>query len=45
VAIFTQQDAMSLHVLRAEESYCLGTDPKEYLNADRLLQACRDTGR
>lgn len=44
VAVFTQPDAMSLHVLNASESYCLGTDPKEYLNPDRLLQACKDTG-
>ena len=44
VAVFTQPDAMSLHVLNAKESYCLGTSPKEYLNADLLLEVCAKTG-
>ena len=44
VAVYTDQDAMSEHVLKAEESYCLGSDPKEYLNGDRLIEVCRETG-
>ena len=44
VAVFTQPDAMSLHVLNAKESVCLGTAPKEYLNADRILEVCKETG-
>jgi urea carboxylase len=44
VAVFTEPDAMSLHVLNAQESVCLGKSPKEYLNADRLLEVCKETG-
>lgn len=44
VAVFTEPDAMSLHVLNAQESVCLGKSPKEYLNADRILEVCKETG-
>jgi urea carboxylase len=44
VAVFTAPDALSLHVLRAAESVCLGPAPKEYLNADRLLEVAAETG-
>ncbi|KAI8107592.1 hypothetical protein M9435_002620 [Picochlorum sp. BPE23] len=35
---------MSGHVLGARESYCLGSNPKEYLNGDKLIQVCQETG-
>lgn len=44
VAVFTEPDALSLHVLQAPESVCLGTGPKEYLNADRLLEVAKESG-
>lgn len=44
VAVFTEPDALSLHVLNAAESVCLGPSPKEYLNADRILEVCKETG-
>jgi acetyl/propionyl-CoA carboxylase alpha subunit len=44
VAVFTQPDAQSLHVLQAVESFCLGTSPKAYLDPDLLLAACSATG-
>jgi urea carboxylase len=44
VAVFAAPDALSLHVLRAAESVCLGAAPKEYLNADRLLEVAAQTG-
>jgi urea carboxylase len=44
VAVFTSPDALSLHVLNAPESVCLGDTPKEYLNADRLLEVAAATG-
>ena len=44
VAVFTEPDALSLHVLGAPESVCLGASPKEYLNADRLIEVAKETG-
>lgn len=44
VAVFTQPDALSLHVLNAPESVCLGPSPKEYLNGDKLLEVAKETG-
>ena len=44
VAVFTEPDALSLHVLGAQESVCLGASPKEYLNAARLLEVAKETG-
>ena len=44
VVVYTDQDVMSEHVLGADESYCLGSKPKEYLNGDTLLRVCRETG-
>ena len=43
VAVFTESDALSLHVLNAGESVCLGESPKDYLNADRLIQVAKET--
>lgn len=45
VVIYTDQDVMSGHVLGAKESYCLGSNPKEYLNGDKLIQVCQETGK
>lgn len=44
VAVFTEPDALSLHVLGASESVCLGASPKEYLNAARLIEVAKETG-
>ena len=44
VAVFTEPDALSLHVLNADESVCLGPSPKDYLDAEKLLQAALSTG-
>ncbi|KAI3425770.1 hypothetical protein D9Q98_007745 [Chlorella vulgaris] len=44
VAVFTGPDALSLHVLQAEESVCLGASPKEYLNAGKLIEVAKSTG-
>ena len=41
VAVFTSPDALSLHVLQAAESVCLGDSPKEYLNADKLIEIAK----
>jgi urea carboxylase len=44
VAVFAAPDALSLHVLRAAESVCLGPAPRAYLDADRLLEVAAATG-
>lgn len=44
VVVYTDQDVMSGHVLGAKESYCLGSNPKAYLDGDRLIQVCLETG-
>lgn len=44
VAVYTEQDALSLHVLQAEQAVCLGSQPKEYLNGEKLLKVCKETG-
>ena len=44
VAVYTEPDALSLHVLQAPESVCLGAAPKEYLNAARILEVAKSTG-
>lgn len=43
VAVYTEPDAMSLHVLKATESVCLGPSPKAYLDADRLIEVTLNT--
>lgn len=45
VAVFTEPDALSLHVLMASESVCLGEAPKEYLNKEKLIEIALATGR
>ena len=44
VAVFTEPDALSGHVLGAKESVCLGESPKEYLNAQKLIEVALATG-
>jgi urea carboxylase len=44
VAVYAEPDALSLHVLRAPESVCLGASSKAYLDAARLLQVAKETG-
>ncbi|KAL4418864.1 hypothetical protein ABPG77_002620, partial [Micractinium sp. CCAP 211/92] len=44
VAVYTEPDALSLHVLHAAESVCLGASPKEYLSPERLLEVAKSTG-
>ena len=43
VAVYTSSDALSLHVIRAEESAYLGKSPKDYLNAKRLIEIAKET--
>ena len=46
VAVYTKADQDSLHVDLADEAVLIGDGPAgdSYLNADRILQAARDTG-
>lgn len=43
VAVYTDVDADAPHVWLADEAVALG-EPSNYLDADRILSACRDTG-
>lgn len=46
VAVYSEADRTSLHVLTADEAVCLGeSDPaSSYLNADKIIAAARETG-
>jgi biotin carboxylase len=44
VVVYTEPDALSLHVLEAEEKVCLGASTREYTNAAKLLEAAVSTG-
>lgn len=44
VVVYVEQDALSLHVLEAEEKVCLGASTREYTNAAKLLEAAVSTG-
>lgn len=44
VSVFTVPDALSLHVTKASESVCLGNSPKDYLNAQKILEVAAATG-
>ena len=44
VAVFTEPDALSSHVHDADETVCLGASPREYTNADKLMEAIKSTG-
>ena len=43
VAVYSEDDAQSLHVLRAEESVGLtGRGPRAYLDIERIIRAAKD---
>lgn len=46
VAIFSEADHKSPHVLYADEAVCIGAPPssQSYLNIDNIIDACRRTG-
>lgn len=46
VAVYSQVDSHSLHVLHADEAICIGEAPaaKSYLNKAHILAACEITG-
>jgi acetyl-CoA/propionyl-CoA carboxylase biotin carboxyl carrier protein len=46
VAVYSEIDRGALHVQRADEAYLLGPAPasESYLNIDRILQVCRESG-
>lgn len=46
VALFTKVDALSRHVLDADESICIGEglSSESYLNVEKVLEAARQTG-
>ncbi len=46
VAVYSEADRHSLHVHQADEAVCIGEAAASgsYLNAERILQAARDTG-
>lgn len=46
VAVYSQADAHSLHVLYADEAICIGEAPahKSYLNKTHIIAACEITG-
>jgi urea carboxylase len=46
VAVYSEADADALHVALADASVCIGPAPaaQSYLNAERILQAARETG-
>src|SRR4051794_4075907 len=46
VAVYSELDRDALHVLRADEAYLLGgpTAAESYLNVERILEVCRESG-
>ena len=46
VAVYTDADALSRHVLEADEAYCIGSGvaAESYLRADKILEVARRTG-
>ena len=46
VAVYTDADALSRHVLEADEAYCIGSGvaADSYLRADKILQIARQSG-
>jgi len=45
VAVFSEADRRALHVLEADEAYCIGPPPsvESYLNVDKLLEVAHAT--
>ena len=46
VAVYTDADALSRHVMEADEAYCIGSGAaaESYLRADKILQVARQRG-
>jgi urea carboxylase len=46
VAVYSEADAHSLHVVQADQAVCVGPPPgaDSYLRVDRILEAARSTG-
>ncbi len=44
VVVYTEPDALSLHVLEAEIKVCLGSSPQDYTNIVKLVDAAVSTG-
>jgi urea carboxylase len=46
VAVYSEADATSLHVLQADEAYCIGPAPaaQSYLSIPAILKAAKDSG-
>ena len=46
VAVYTEADALSRHVVEADEAYCIGSGPaaESYLRADKILEIARHAG-
>lgn len=43
VVVFTETDALSLHVKDGDEAVCLGPSPREYTNAGKLVEIAKST--
>ena len=41
VIVYTEPDALSLHVLEAEIKCCLGPSSRDYTNAQKLLEVAK----
>ena len=46
VAVYTEADALSRHVLEADEAHCIGSGAAadSYLRADKILEIARQSG-
>jgi len=46
VAVYSEVDRSSLHVMMADEAYCVGPAPsaRSYLNGERILEAAKKAG-
>jgi len=44
VMVYTQPDALSMHVLDTETKVCLGDSTREYTNAAKLIQIAKEQG-
>ncbi|MGE9290124.1 MAG: urea carboxylase [Puniceicoccales bacterium] len=46
VAVFSEADRHTPHVLEADEAYCLGPAPvsESYLQTDKIIEICKKTG-
>jgi acetyl/propionyl-CoA carboxylase alpha subunit len=44
VMVYTQPDALSMHVLDADTKVCLGDSTREYTNAAKLIEIAKEQG-